>query len=152
MAIWAILKIPFATKSFISGLKNVSSFPSQALHLNPDEDVHQGFQLLLHNLNKPNNQKYCLTMANRLFVENTCELLPVSCTSRKITYIPSACCFRFKGKDPIETDTSRIKYQPLCMYTSKNLHFQGWDMRESWVLRQLRLHSKSWQNKVHQSK
>nr|AAH50060.1 Serine (or cysteine) peptidase inhibitor, clade B, member 9e [Mus musculus] len=48
----------------------------QALHLNPDEDVHQGFQLLLHNLNKPNNQKYCLTMANRLFVENTCELLP----------------------------------------------------------------------------
>nr|BAB23998.1 unnamed protein product [Mus musculus] len=48
----------------------------QALHLNPDEDVHQGFQLLLHNLNKQNNQKYCLTMANRLFVENTCELLP----------------------------------------------------------------------------
>ncbi|XP_052012785.1 serpin B9-like [Apodemus sylvaticus] len=47
----------------------------QALHLNPDEDIHQGFQLLLHNLNKKNT-KHCLRMSNRLFAENTCELLP----------------------------------------------------------------------------
>ncbi|XP_021044836.1 LOW QUALITY PROTEIN: serpin B9-like [Mus pahari] len=49
----------------------------QALHLNPDEDIHQGFQLLLHNLNEQNkNKKYCLRMANKLFAESTCELLP----------------------------------------------------------------------------
>ncbi|GAB1298064.1 NK26 [Apodemus speciosus] len=47
----------------------------QALHLNPDKDIHQGFQLLLQNLNKK-NKNHCLRMANRLFAENTCELLP----------------------------------------------------------------------------
>ncbi|XP_028618940.1 serpin B9-like, partial [Grammomys surdaster] len=45
------------------------------LHLNLDEDIHQGFQLLLQNLNK-RDKKYCLRMANRLFADNTCELLP----------------------------------------------------------------------------
>ncbi|XP_034365702.2 serpin B9-like [Arvicanthis niloticus] len=48
---------------------------SQALHLNPDEDIHQGFQLLFQNLNEQ-NKKYCLRMANRLFADSTCELLP----------------------------------------------------------------------------
>ncbi|XP_034366613.1 serpin B9-like [Arvicanthis niloticus] len=48
---------------------------SQALHLNPNEDIHQGFQLLFHNLNEQ-NKKYCLRMANRLFADSTCELLP----------------------------------------------------------------------------
>ncbi|XP_031207841.1 serpin B9-like [Mastomys coucha] len=47
----------------------------QALKLNTDENIHRGFQLLLHNLNKK-NKKYCLTMANRLFAENACELIP----------------------------------------------------------------------------
>uniref|UniRef100_A0A8C8TGK9 Serpin domain-containing protein n=1 Tax=Peromyscus maniculatus bairdii TaxID=230844 RepID=A0A8C8TGK9_PERMB len=51
------------------------SFPSQALGLNTDKDIHQGFQSLLSNLNKP-NRKYLLRMANRLFAESTCEFLP----------------------------------------------------------------------------
>uniref|UniRef100_A0A8C8T4X6 Serpin domain-containing protein n=1 Tax=Peromyscus maniculatus bairdii TaxID=230844 RepID=A0A8C8T4X6_PERMB len=50
---------------------------SQALGLNTDKDIHQGFQSLLSNLNKP-NRKYLLRMANRLFAESTCEFLPMS--------------------------------------------------------------------------
>ncbi|CAO2595713.1 Serpin B9 [Lemmus lemmus] len=41
---------------------------SQALCLNPEKDIHQGFQRLLSNLNKP-NRKYLLRMVNRLFAE-----------------------------------------------------------------------------------
>ncbi|XP_028637614.1 leukocyte elastase inhibitor B-like isoform X2 [Grammomys surdaster] len=48
---------------------------SQVLNLKPDEDIHQGFQLFLHNLNEPKSN-YCLRMTNRLFTENSCELLP----------------------------------------------------------------------------
>ncbi|ERE77945.1 serpin B9-like protein [Cricetulus griseus] len=48
---------------------------TQALGLNTEEDIHQGFQGLLSNLNKP-NRKYSLRVANRLFAENTCELIP----------------------------------------------------------------------------
>ncbi|XP_028737078.1 serpin B9-like [Peromyscus leucopus] len=48
---------------------------SQALGLNTEKDVHQGFQGLLSNLNKP-NKKYALRPANRLFAESTCEFLP----------------------------------------------------------------------------
>ncbi|XP_038189681.1 serpin B9-like [Arvicola amphibius] len=48
---------------------------SQALCLNTEEDIHQGFQGLLSNLNQP-NRKYSLRVANRLFAEITCELLP----------------------------------------------------------------------------
>lgn len=59
-------------------------FPSQALGFNTEEDIHQGFQVLLSNLNRP-DRKYLLRMANRLFAENTYELLPVSCVSRMIT-------------------------------------------------------------------
>ncbi|CAO2595700.1 Serpin B9 [Lemmus lemmus] len=51
------------------------SFPSQALGLNPEEDIHQGFQGLLSNLNEP-SRKYSLRTANRLFAENTCKILP----------------------------------------------------------------------------
>ncbi|XP_028737105.1 serpin B9-like [Peromyscus leucopus] len=47
---------------------------SQALGLNREKDVHQGFQGLLHILNKP-NKKYALRTANRLFAESTCEFL-----------------------------------------------------------------------------
>ncbi|KAM7322800.1 serpin B9-like [Alexandromys fortis] len=57
---------------------------SQALGLNPEKDIHQGFQELLSNLNKP-SRKYLLRMANRLFAENTCKILP--------TYKES--CFQF---------------------------------------------------------
>lgn len=48
---------------------------TQALSLNIEEDIHQGFQELLSNLNKP-NRKYSLRTANRIFSENTCELIP----------------------------------------------------------------------------
>lgn len=48
---------------------------SQALCLNTEEDIHQGFQELLSNLNKP-SRKYSLRTANRLFAENTCKILP----------------------------------------------------------------------------
>ncbi|CAO2595698.1 Serpin B9 [Lemmus lemmus] len=48
---------------------------SQALGLNPEEDIHQGFQGLLSNLNEP-SRKYSLRTANRLFAENTCKILP----------------------------------------------------------------------------
>ncbi|KAL6030829.1 hypothetical protein STEG23_022529 [Scotinomys teguina] len=48
---------------------------SQALGLNPEKDIHGGFQDLLSNLNKP-NRKYSLRTANRLFAESTCEFLP----------------------------------------------------------------------------
>lgn len=48
---------------------------SQALDLNTEEDIHQGFQGLLSNLNKP-SRKYSLRMANRLFAENTYKILP----------------------------------------------------------------------------
>ncbi|XP_006998453.4 serpin B9-like [Peromyscus maniculatus bairdii] len=47
---------------------------SQALGLNREKDIHQGFQGLLHILNKP-NKKYALRTANRLFAESTCEFL-----------------------------------------------------------------------------
>ncbi|XP_038191232.1 serpin B9-like [Arvicola amphibius] len=48
---------------------------SQALGLNTKEDIHQGFQELLGNLNEP-SRKYSLRTANRLFAESTCKILP----------------------------------------------------------------------------
>ncbi|XP_075827080.1 serpin B9-like [Microtus pennsylvanicus] len=48
---------------------------SQTLGLNTEEDIHQGFQWLLRNLNKP-EKKYLLRMANRIFADSTCELPP----------------------------------------------------------------------------
>ncbi|XP_036044309.1 serpin B9-like [Onychomys torridus] len=48
---------------------------SQALGLNREKDIHQGFQGLLHILNK-HNRKYALRSANRLFAESTYEFLP----------------------------------------------------------------------------
>ncbi|EDL32351.1 serpin B9 isoform X1 [Mus musculus] len=47
---------------------------SQALGLNKEEGIHQGFQLLLRKLNKP-DRKYSLRVANRLFADKTCEVL-----------------------------------------------------------------------------
>jgi hypothetical protein len=51
--------------------------------LNKEEGIHQGFQLLLRKLNKP-DRKYSLRVANRLFADKTCEVLQVSCISRII--------------------------------------------------------------------
>ncbi|CAO2595699.1 Serpin B9 [Lemmus lemmus] len=53
----------------------ISQVSSLALGLNPEEDIHQGFQGLLSNLNEP-SRKYSLRTANRLFAENTCKILP----------------------------------------------------------------------------
>ncbi|XP_008578619.1 PREDICTED: serpin B9 isoform X2 [Galeopterus variegatus] len=53
---------------------NTAAQMSQVLSLNPEEDVHQGFQSLLTELNKPGTC-YLLRMANRLFGEKTCEFL-----------------------------------------------------------------------------
>lgn len=73
-------------KCFITVLMMFHSFPPQALCLNPEEDIHQGFQELLSNLNKP-SRKYSLRTANRLFAENTCKILPVSSVSRMISTV-----------------------------------------------------------------
>ena len=62
------------------------SFLSQALGLNTEKDIHQGFQELLSNLNEP-SRKYLLRIANRLFAENTCKILPVSFVSRMISVV-----------------------------------------------------------------
>lgn len=56
--------------------------------MNKEKDLHQGFQLLLSNLNKP-ERKYSLRVANRLFADKTCELLP--------TYKES--CLRFYNSE-----------------------------------------------------
>ncbi|KAM7322802.1 hypothetical protein ACRRTK_018307 [Alexandromys fortis] len=48
---------------------------SQALCLNTEDGIHQSFQRLLSNLNKP-SRKYLLRMVNRLFAEITYEFLP----------------------------------------------------------------------------
>uniref|UniRef100_A0A8C6RMM2 Serpin domain-containing protein n=2 Tax=Nannospalax galili TaxID=1026970 RepID=A0A8C6RMM2_NANGA len=48
---------------------------AQALCLNTEKDIHQGFQSLLFEVNKPGTQ-YSLRTANRLFGENTCEFFP----------------------------------------------------------------------------
>nr|XP_004666227.2 serpin B9 [Jaculus jaculus] len=47
---------------------------AQALSLNTEKDIHQGFQSLLTELNECGAQ-YQLRMANRLFGENTCKFL-----------------------------------------------------------------------------
>ncbi|CAO2595710.1 Serpin B9, partial [Lemmus lemmus] len=60
---------------FMGAKGNTASQMIQALCLNPEKDIHQGFQRLLSNLNKP-NRKYLLRMVNRLFAEITHEFLP----------------------------------------------------------------------------
>ena len=73
-------------KCFITALIMFHSFLSQALGLNTEKDIHQGFQELLSNLNEP-SRKYLLRIANRLFAENTCKILPVSFVSRMISVV-----------------------------------------------------------------
>lgn len=52
-------------------------FYSQALYLNTDGDIHEGFQSLLTEVNRADT-KYLLSMFGRLFGEETCDFLPVS--------------------------------------------------------------------------
>ncbi|XP_059793779.1 serpin B9 [Balaenoptera ricei] len=49
---------------------------AQVLSLNTEKDIHEDFQALLTELNKPGTQ-YLLRTANRLFGEKTCEFLSI---------------------------------------------------------------------------
>uniref|UniRef100_A0A8D2CP05 Serpin domain-containing protein n=1 Tax=Sciurus vulgaris TaxID=55149 RepID=A0A8D2CP05_SCIVU len=66
-----------------SKLRELYCFPSQAMSLNTEEDIHKGFQMLLTQVNKPGSQ-YLLRTANRLFGEKTCDFLSVSGISRTV--------------------------------------------------------------------
>lgn len=59
---------------FLGAKGNTSVQMSQALCLNRDGEVHQGFQSLLTKVNKPGTQ-YVLKTASRLFGEKTCDFL-----------------------------------------------------------------------------
>lgn len=59
---------------YLGAKGNTSVQMSQALCLNRDGDVHQGFQSLLTHVNKPDTQ-YVLRTASRLFGEKTCDFL-----------------------------------------------------------------------------
>ncbi|XP_062039895.1 serpin B9 [Lepus europaeus] len=53
---------------------NTAAQVAQVLSLTTEKDVHQGFQALLTDMNRPGMQ-YLLRTANRLFGEKTCEFL-----------------------------------------------------------------------------
>lgn len=59
---------------------NTAAQVAQVLSLTTEKDVHQGFQSLLTDLNRPGMQ-YLLRTANRLFGEKTCEFLSVKLMS-----------------------------------------------------------------------
>uniref|UniRef100_A0A8C9PK63 Serpin domain-containing protein n=1 Tax=Spermophilus dauricus TaxID=99837 RepID=A0A8C9PK63_SPEDA len=67
-------KVQMAQVSFPIKIDSFLLFPSQAMSLNTEEDIHKGFQMLLTQVNKPGS-KYLLTTANRLFGEKTCDFL-----------------------------------------------------------------------------
>lgn len=70
------LSISSALAMVLMGAKgDTAAQMSQALCLNKGEDVHQGFQSLLTEVNKSDAQ-YLLRAANRLFGEKTCDFLP----------------------------------------------------------------------------
>ncbi|XP_025742258.1 serpin B8 isoform X1 [Callorhinus ursinus] len=60
---------------FMGAKGNTATQMSQALCLNRDRDIHQGFWSLLTEVNKSCTQ-YLLRTANRLFGEKTCDFLP----------------------------------------------------------------------------
>uniref|UniRef100_A0ABI7XTX0 Serpin domain-containing protein n=1 Tax=Felis catus TaxID=9685 RepID=A0ABI7XTX0_FELCA len=59
---------------FLGAKGNTAAQMAQVLSLNTEKDIHQSFQLLLTEVNKPGTQ-YLLRTANRLFGEKTCEFL-----------------------------------------------------------------------------
>ncbi|XP_049738443.1 serpin B9 isoform X1 [Elephas maximus indicus] len=59
---------------FLGAKRNTAAQMAQALSLNMEEDIHQGFQSLLTEVNKPGTQ-YLLRTANRLFGEETYDFL-----------------------------------------------------------------------------
>ncbi|EHB04710.1 Serpin B8 [Heterocephalus glaber] len=64
---------------------NTAAQMSQALCLNEDGDVHEGFQSLLTEVNRADT-KYQLRMGSRLFGEETCDFLPTFKESCKKFY------------------------------------------------------------------
>ncbi|XP_007522249.1 serpin B9 isoform X1 [Erinaceus europaeus] len=59
---------------FLGAKGNTAAQMSQALFLNTEKNIHQSFQSLLTQVNKPGAQ-YLLRTANRLFGEKTCQFL-----------------------------------------------------------------------------
>ncbi|XP_010613713.1 serpin B8 isoform X1 [Fukomys damarensis] len=70
---------------FLGAKGNTAAQMSQALCLNRDGDVHEGFQSLLTEVNKVGT-KYQLRTASRLFGEETCDFLPTFKESCKKFY------------------------------------------------------------------
>ncbi|XP_070371814.1 serpin B9 isoform X2 [Equus asinus] len=60
---------------FLGAKGNTAAQMAQVLSLNTEKDIHQGFQSLLTEVNKPGTQ-YLLRTANRLFGEKSCEFFP----------------------------------------------------------------------------
>ncbi|XP_027978700.1 serpin B9 [Eumetopias jubatus] len=60
---------------FLGAKGNTAAQMAQVLSLSTEKDIHQNFQSLLAEVNKPGT-KYLLRTANRLFGEKTCEFLP----------------------------------------------------------------------------
>nr|XP_012420698.1 PREDICTED: serpin B9 isoform X1 [Odobenus rosmarus divergens] len=59
---------------FLGAKGNTAAQMAQVLSLSTEKDIHQSFQSLLAEVNKPGT-KYLLRTANRLFGEKTCEFL-----------------------------------------------------------------------------
>ncbi|XP_045407530.1 serpin B9 [Lemur catta] len=69
------MSISAALAMVLLGAKgNTAAQMAQVLSLNTEKDIHQGFQSLLTEVNKPGTQ-YLLRTANRLFGEKTCKFL-----------------------------------------------------------------------------
>ncbi|KAM5166303.1 serpin B9-like [Callospermophilus lateralis] len=67
------LSISSALAMMLLGAKgNTKDQMAQALSLNTEEDIHEGFQMLLNQVHNPGS-KYLLTTANRLFGEKNCD-------------------------------------------------------------------------------
>ncbi|XP_038439950.1 serpin B9 isoform X1 [Canis lupus familiaris] len=60
---------------YLGAKGNTAAQVAQVLSLSTEKDIHQSFQSLLAEVNKPGTQ-YLLRTANRLFGEKTCEFLP----------------------------------------------------------------------------
>lgn len=60
---------------YLGAKGNTAAQVAQVLSLSTEKDIHQSFQSLLTEVNKPGTQ-YLLRTANRLFGEKTCEFLP----------------------------------------------------------------------------
>uniref|UniRef100_A0A8C5YQA2 Serpin B9-like n=1 Tax=Marmota marmota marmota TaxID=9994 RepID=A0A8C5YQA2_MARMA len=121
----------------ISKLRGFSCFPSQAMSLNTEEDIHKGFQMLLTQVNKPGS-KYLLTTANRLFGEKTYDFLSfyhgelellsfAEATEKSREHINTWVSKETKGKIPELLPMGSIDEQTRLVLVNA-IYFQGtWD-------------------------